>query len=378
MLHLKNINSLSRVSQHTLRSTIRYGHHQASGDHISPTSPGGFNFIASNPLPPKPRLESGKGITEIRGPYYNAAFGPAVLEDTLKISGAWVDGLKFAGGGFTLMPADVVKEITDVAHKHNVYVSTGGFIERILATSNDRTRDVQRYVRQCKNLGFDVVELSTGFLSLPVNDWAELVQCVRKESMKAKPELGIQWGAGGDAAIEDLEEAGTSDVGALIDTAKVLLDAGADMLMIESEGITENVNTWRTDVLSSITHGLPLDKLMFEAADPKVFECHTVGLLASRNMGDEQNVRKNSELQTLETSELRKITHEGPIYKFIASMKALGLFMRNSEQLQWDVNMNGVESTVLLFLPSPGQQTGPTPNLMAGVGQEGTEELIKG
>lgn len=235
-----------------LSTLIRYNHHHASGPNVSPTSLGGYSFIASNPLPPKPRLEAGRCVTEIRGPYYNAAFGPAVLEDTLKISSAWVDGLKFAGGAFTLMPAKVVKEMTDIAHKHDVYVSTGGFVERILATSNDRSRDVQRYVRQCRELGFDVIELSTGFLSLPVMDWAELVQCVQKEGLKAKPELGIQWGAGGDASIEDLQEAGTSDVGALIDTASVLLDAGAEMLMIESEGITENVKTWRTGAFSLI------------------------------------------------------------------------------------------------------------------------------
>ncbi|KAF8515040.1 phosphosulfolactate synthase [Hysterangium stoloniferum] len=232
----------------------------------------GFDFIASNPLPPKPRLAHGLGVTEIRGPYYNAAFGPTVLADTLKIASQWVDGLKFAGGGFTLMPADVVREMTDIAHKHDIYVSTGGFVERLLATSNDRVRDVERYVKQCKNLGFDVIELSTGFLSLPVQDWAELVQCVQNLGMKAKPELGIQWGAGGDASITDLERAGTSDVGGLIDAGKVLIDAGAEMLMIESEGITENVVEWRTDVLSSIIHSLPLTKLMFEAADPKVFE----------------------------------------------------------------------------------------------------------
>lgn len=41
---------------------------------------------------------------------------------------------------------------------------------------------------------------------------------------------------------------------------------------IESEGITENVKHWRTDVVSSITSALPMDKLMFEAAEPAVFQ----------------------------------------------------------------------------------------------------------
>jgi len=224
----------------------RLNQHHANGQSITPTSFSGFGFIASNPLPPKPRVERGLGITEIRGPYYNAAFGPAVLADTLALAGPWVDGLKFSGGAFTLMPTKAVQEMIDIAHKNDVYVSTGGFVEHVLATSNDRVRDVERYVRRCKDLGFDVIELSAGFLSLPVHDWADMVQMVHHVGLKAKPELGIQWGAGGDAATADLESIGTSDVGGLVDAGKTLLDAGADILMIESEGITENVKSWRT------------------------------------------------------------------------------------------------------------------------------------
>ena len=33
--------------------------------------------------------------------------------------------------------------------------------------------------------------------------------------------------------------------------------------MIESEGITENVESWRTDVISAITSSLPKDKIMW-------------------------------------------------------------------------------------------------------------------
>jgi phosphosulfolactate synthase (CoM biosynthesis protein A) len=41
--------------------------------------------------------------------------------------------------------------------------------------------------------------------------------------------------------------------------------------MIESEGITESVKTWRTEVPAKIINSLGLDKVMFEAADPEVF-----------------------------------------------------------------------------------------------------------
>lgn len=44
---------------------------------------------------------------------------------------------------------------------------------------------------------FDVVELSAGFLSFPSDDWLRLVDRVHSYGLKAKPELGIQFGAGG-------------------------------------------------------------------------------------------------------------------------------------------------------------------------------------
>jgi hypothetical protein len=34
------------------------------------------------------------------------------------------------------------------------------------------------------------------------------------------------------------------------------------MIMIESDGITENVKSWRTDVISAYTSNLPPEKIM--------------------------------------------------------------------------------------------------------------------
>ncbi len=109
---------------------------------------------------------------------------------------------------------------------------------------------------------FDVLEISSGFLSLPADDWTDLVKLVNSYGLKSKPEVGIQWGAGGDASIEELESAGTRDPKWLVQRAQKFLDAGAHvccifqkkrnrsncfvfvkMIMIESEGITENVKS---------------------------------------------------------------------------------------------------------------------------------------
>jgi phosphosulfolactate synthase (CoM biosynthesis protein A) len=87
-----------------------------------------FPFLRVNEREGKPRK---RGLTEIRGPYYSVV-GRRYLEDLFEMMGTYVDSLKFAGGAFTLMPERAVREIVDLCHKHNVLVSTGGFIERVL------------------------------------------------------------------------------------------------------------------------------------------------------------------------------------------------------------------------------------------------------
>ncbi|KAF2104082.1 sulfonate biosynthesis enzyme [Rhizodiscina lignyota] len=226
----------------------------------------GFGFARHNPLPAKPRSTA---VTEIRGPYYSA-MGPRYLSDILETMGHYVDGLKFAGGSFSLIPEPKLREMIDLAHEHGVYVSTGGWAEHLL-THADAPAVMEKYLRKCKDLGFDVIEISSGFLSLPPDDWLRIVDKVHAHNLKAKPELGIQFGAGGDTAATDLESIGTSDPSKLVNLAKRFIDAGVERIMIESEGITENVKSWRTDVVSTIMKELPPEKVMFEAADPDVF-----------------------------------------------------------------------------------------------------------
>jgi phosphosulfolactate synthase (CoM biosynthesis protein A) len=224
----------------------------------------GFAFLRLNERPPKPRT---RGVTEIRGPYYTP-MGKHYLQDILETMGAYVDTLKFAGGSFALMPRRAVQELIDLCHAHDVQVSTGGFIEFVLGQGADA---VHRYLVESRELGFDIVEVSSGFLTVPADDLIRLVKEVQKAGLKAKPEVGIQFGAGGGSATAELEAEGTRDPDWAIGQARRYLEAGASMIMIESEGITENVHTWRTDVAARIVNALGLERVMFEAADPEVF-----------------------------------------------------------------------------------------------------------
>jgi len=236
-----------------------------------------FAFLKVNQRAGKPRT---RGVTEIRGPYYTP-MGRHYLQDVLETMGQYVDALKFAGGSFSLMPRQVVAQLIELCHAHQVQVSTGGFIEYVLAQGAEAVR---RYLRECKELGFDIVEVSSGFISVPADDLLRLVEEVQKTGLKAKPEVGIQFGAGGATAAAELEAEGTRDPEWAVGQVRRFLDAGAFMVMIESEGITENVRSWRTDVVARIVNALGLERVMFEAADPEVFAWYV------KNYGPEVNL----------------------------------------------------------------------------------------
>jgi phosphosulfolactate synthase (CoM biosynthesis protein A) len=248
-----------------------------------------FSFLRINMRQGKPRKI---GVTEIRGPYYSP-MGKRYLEDILETMGAYVDVLKFAGGSFSLMPRKAVKELLDLCHRYDVQVSTGGFIEHVLTLG---PQAVDQYIQECKELGFDIIEISSGFISIPTDDWLRLIEKVQKAGLKAKPEVGIQFGAGGATAAAELAAEGTRDPEWAIQQARRFVEAGAYMIMIESEGITENVTAWRTDVVAKIINAIGLEKPMFEAADPEVFAWYI------KNYGAEVNLFvDHSQIVQLET-----------------------------------------------------------------------------
>src|SRR5262245_20848961 len=100
--------------------------------------------------------------------------------------GRYVDTFKFAGGSFRLMPRAALAELIEVCHAHRVRVSTGGFVEYVLAQG---AQAVCRYLQECKALGFDIVEVSSGFVTVPADDLVRLVEEVMKAGLEAKPEV---------------------------------------------------------------------------------------------------------------------------------------------------------------------------------------------
>ncbi|KGP63208.1 phosphosulfolactate synthase [Legionella norrlandica] len=254
-----------------------------------------FNFVDIKNLPPKPRKI---GLIEIRGAYYEA-FTVKQFKSLLATWGYYIDGFKFAGGVQGLLEPKVVKEFTDIAHKHNVYVNTGGFIERIVIQD---PKNVDKYLNETKELGFDVVEVSSGMFEHPddfkLKDQIEVVKKIVKLGLKAKPEITIMSGVGGGSKELDYAKhvKAVKTVQHMIEEGERFFDAGAYMLMVESEGITEgikNAKNWRDDVIFALIDKFGYDKLMFEVS-PEDDEARETFKWYLKNVSPDVNLMMNS------------------------------------------------------------------------------------
>jgi phosphosulfolactate synthase (CoM biosynthesis protein A) len=234
-----------------------------------------FDFVTIDMPPEKPREI---GVTEFRGPYYSSVtYG--YLKDLLDDWGEYVDGYKFAGGSMRLLTRNRVRQIIRTCHDHQVYVSTGGFVERVIVQGSST---VDEYLRECKALGFDVVEVSSGLASIPLEDKIEIVKQVQKIGMKPKPEVSMMIGAGaGTHRVgyeEEMKMRSYDDFAGEVDAE---LKAGAKIIMIESEGLTEDLppEKWRKDVVQKLVDRFGYRVFMFEASDPPVFKWYltTIG-----------------------------------------------------------------------------------------------------
>ena len=101
-----------------------------------------------------------------------------------------------------LLPSEKVKKIIQVCHDHKLYMSTGGFVERVIVQGGELLIDTWRNVR-CLGLTFG--QVSSGLASIPVEDQIKIVKQVQKLGMKPKPEVSMMIGAGAGTHIAGYE-----------------------------------------------------------------------------------------------------------------------------------------------------------------------------
>ncbi|GMP72805.1 hypothetical protein CsSME_00030713 [Camellia sinensis var. sinensis] len=234
------------------------------------------SFFEDEDRPEKPRTF---GVTEMRGPHYTL-LTQNLLQDIFESMGHFVDGLKFSGGSHSLMPKAYIKEVTNMAHKHNVYVSTGDWAEHLLHKGPSAFNE---YIEECKQLGFDTIELNVGSLRVPEETLLRFIRLIKSGGLKAKPQFAVKFNKSdipmkGDRAfgayvvpVPRSSEA-VEDVDLLIRRAERCLEAGADMIMIDADDVCQYADSVRADIIAKVIGRLGLEKTMFEASNANTSE----------------------------------------------------------------------------------------------------------
>ncbi|GAB2298796.1 Protein HEAT-STRESS-ASSOCIATED 32 [Dionaea muscipula] len=234
------------------------------------------SFYDDEDRPEKPRRY---GVTEIRGPT-SSLFSDYILQDIFECMGEFVDGVKFSGGIDSLMPKSFIGKVTEMAHKHNVYVSTSGWEEHLLRKGPSA---FQQYIEECKGLGFDTIELNVRSLELPEESLLRFVRLIKSAGLRVKPQFmlkcyksdiptGVSRAFGAYVVPSPRSKEFVEDVDFLIRRAERCLEAGADMIMIDAEDVCRHADSMRGDIIAKIIGRLGIEKTMFEASDTKTSE----------------------------------------------------------------------------------------------------------
>ncbi|KAH7426517.1 hypothetical protein KP509_10G004400 [Ceratopteris richardii] len=154
------------------------------------------------------------------------------------------------------MPKSILREIADVVHQHGAYMSTGGWAEHLLAKGPS---SFKHYVDECRDIGFDTLELHADHLNMQEDDLLRLVRLIKREGLNVKPQFDVKLGEA--SSIGELQK----EIDTMIGRAERFLASGADMIMFDADGITKGVDEWRTDFIARMIGRLGLDKIMFEA-----------------------------------------------------------------------------------------------------------------
>jgi phosphosulfolactate synthase (CoM biosynthesis protein A) len=197
------------------------------------------------------------GLTEIR----DRALGLAEAENMARTVGAYVDTAKYTCGTQRLFTRGFVKAKNEIYAAHGIDVSSGGMLERVVQYGEAA---VHAFLEESRELGFTVIEISTGLTILSERAKSALIKTALGYGFKVKPEVAMTYGTGvrGDEQVRVSADR-------IIGECVACLEAGATMIMIEEEGIFQYVKEPQTDLVHRLVRSVGLENLMFEAGEIK-------------------------------------------------------------------------------------------------------------
>ncbi len=249
-----------------------------------------FDFIdlPANRSTSKPRAN---GLTMM----IDWGLGLQRLEDTLEISGDYVDLGKIAVGTPRLYDEKLLTHKFELYESHEIRPFLGGmFIEHYYESNGMEA--MGRFYVEAKRVGFKVIEVSDNLRPFTSNERRSLIQLALDHDLTVFGEVGAKWEA--------------NDAETLIAQAEECFDAGCELVLVEGAELVDANGEPMRELLDALRQALDLDRVLFELPGPWISGCtmcaiHDLKKLLISEFGANVNIANVMPDEVMETEVLR-------------------------------------------------------------------------
>ena len=205
--------------------------------------------FAAVSLPSRPAKPRETGLTLVA----DKGLGPNAVEDLLALSADSIDWVKIASSSARLYrPSELAAKVTRYREAGIEVLLAGDFLE--LAVVRGVVDDVYQ---QAAELGFSAVEVASAQTIISLRDKTELVRRAGSHGLLAFGEVGRK-GVGP-----------RPDAGTLARHAAALLEAGAARIVVQGEGLLEDVTEIAADVLLDLASRIDIERTIVQAKNTR-------------------------------------------------------------------------------------------------------------
>ena len=174
------------------------------------------------------------------------------LADLLAMAGTSIDLGKVAVGTARLYELPYLRRKLALYRRHRVRPFIGGqFMEYVYATYG--VPILERFLREAKRVGFDVIEISDNCLPLTRQERMSQIRLARKCGLAVFGEVGSK----------DMK----NDARKLIGQAQDCFEAGAELVLVEAAELIANGKP-KMKLIDGIRRGLEMDRVLIELPGP--------------------------------------------------------------------------------------------------------------
>lgn len=182
---------------------------------------------------------------------------PKYIDDYLKVCGKYITFVKFGWGTSAVQDREIIKEKIKIYKKYNIKAYAGGTLFELCHSRGQ----YEEYLKECKELGLECIEISDGSMELSKEDRENAIKKAKQNGFVVLSEVGKK-------SIEEDSKLTTEDRIKIINDD---LKAGSDFVIIEgresgkSIGLFDEKGNVKDEEFKKILDNIDTNKIIFEA-----------------------------------------------------------------------------------------------------------------